>query len=263
MPYSHSNGVKIHYEVHGEGPPMVLVHANPFDRRLWLYQVARYSAFHRVIAVDLRGYGHSDKPETAFTLADMKDDVLGVCADEGISRAIFMGVSVGSGIAMLTALDHPEMCEAIVLVGGSSNGPRDVEAIVGPMRQDTLGAYLMHLMRGYVAPGFADTKLGHWALSLFTQNAANLSAKSIAQIFRARGSCDMTARLPGMKIPTLVVNGQHDESLARGAITASLIPGAKHAVIPDAGHACVIEDPDAFDAHVIGFLSELGLWRGR
>jgi pimeloyl-ACP methyl ester carboxylesterase len=262
MPISTRNGLRIHYEVHGEGPPMVLIHANPFDRRLWLYQIARYSAFYRVIAVDLRGYGLSDKPEAPFTLADMMHDVRGVCADEGIKRAIFMGVSVGSGIAMLMALEHPDMTEAIVLVGGSSSGPQDVESIVKGLHQETLGAYLMHLMRGYVAPGFADTTHGRWLLSLFTERAADLSAKSIAQIFRARGSCDMTARLPGLKAPTLVVNGEHDNSLKRGGVTASLIPGAKHAVIANAGHACVIEDPDAFDRHVIAFLSGAGLWRG-
>ena len=72
----------------------------------------------------------------------------------------------------------------------------------------------------------------------------------------------MTARLPGMRVPTLVVNGEHDNSLERGGITASLIPDAVHAVIPNAGHACVIEDPDAFDRHVIAFLSRLNLWRG-
>ena len=263
MPFAVHNGLRIHYEVHGEGPPMVLVHANPFDRRLWLHQVARYSAFYRVIAVDLRGYGHSDKPETVFNLQDMRDDVLAVCAQEKITRAIVMGVSVGSGIAMLMGLEQPEMCDAIVLVGGSSNGPRNVEAIVGPMKQETLGDYLMHLMRGYVAPGFADTRHGKWLLSLFVEDAKNLSARCIAQIFRARGSCDMTDRLPGMKVPTLVVNGAHDESLARGGVTAGLIPGAKHAVIPNTGHACVIEDPDAFDAHVVDFLSGLGLWRGK
>ena len=70
----------------------------------------------------------------------------------------------------------------------------------------------------------------------------------------------MTARLGGLRVPTLVVNGAHDNSLERGGLTASLIPGARHAVIPDAGHACVIEDPDGFDARVIPFLRENGLW---
>jgi len=260
MPYSIQSGVRVHYEVHGEGPAMVLIHANPFDRRLWLYQVAHYSAYFRVIAIDLRGYGLSDKPDVAFTLADMMDDVLGVCDQEGIASAIFMGVSVGSGIAMLTALDHPQRARAIVLVGGSSSGPRDAAGITAGLDQATLGPYLLSLMRGYVAPGFADTKLGGWLLSRFVERADTLDAGCIAHIFRARGSCDMTERLPGLRVPTLVVNGEHDNSLSRGRITASLIPGARHAVIANAGHACVIEDPEAYDANVIPFLHDNGLW---
>ncbi len=260
MPYSKRNGVRVHYEVHGDGPPMVLVHANPFDRRLWLYQVARYSARFRVVAVDLRGYGLSEKPETAFTLSDMMDDVLGVCDDEGIANAVFMGVSVGSGIAMLAALERAERTRAIVLVGGSANGPADVESIVKGFSRENLGPYLLHLMRGYVAPGFADTPMGDWLLRRFVERADDLSPACIAQIFRARGSCDMTARLPGLKVPTLVVNGQFDNSLTRGKLTASLIPGARHAELAGTGHACVIEDPKAFDAAVIPFLRDNGLW---
>ena len=123
MPYSQSNGLRIYYETYGEGPPLVLIHANPFDHRLFVYQIAHFSVFYRVIAIDLRGYGRSDKPEQAFTLSDLTRDVLGVCADLGVRRAIFAGVSVGSGIAMQIALDHPDMVRGIVLVGGSSRGP--------------------------------------------------------------------------------------------------------------------------------------------
>jgi pimeloyl-ACP methyl ester carboxylesterase len=188
MPFSTSTGPRIHYEVQGQGSAMVLIHANPFDRRLWLYQAARYSAFYKVINVDLRAYGHSDKVETPFTLADLKDDVRGVMACEGVVKAIFMGVSVGSGIAMLMALDHPETAEAIVLVGGSSDGPRDVERIVAKVRQETLGADLMGLMRSYTGPGFADTRTGAWLLNQFIDGAQDQSAAAIAQVFRARAA---------------------------------------------------------------------------
>jgi pimeloyl-ACP methyl ester carboxylesterase len=171
-------------------------------------------------------------------------------------------VSVGSGIAMLAAIEHPERTKAIVLVGGSSAGPQDVESIARHFDQATLGAYLMKLMRGYVAPQFADSRLGHWMLSRFVERADDLSAKCIAQIFRARASCDMTARLSRVTAPTLVINGEHDNSLSRGRITATLIPNARHAVIANTGHACVIEDPDTFDAHVVAFLRDNGLWLG-
>jgi 3-oxoadipate enol-lactonase len=262
MQFSTRNGLRIAYQVAGDGPAFVFVHANPFDHRLWLYQMARFEAFYKVIAVDLRGYGRSDKPETNFTLSDMTQDVLGVCADLDVTRAIFAGCSVGSGICMQIGLDRPEIAEALVLVGGSSRGPRHVDDLVRGFDTSDLGGYLMSLMRGYVAPGFADTPRGRWSLNLFVERAAELSARSIAQIFRARGSFDMSGRLAGMRPPTLVVNGEYDASLPAGRETASLIPGAQHVVIPNAGHACCIEEPEAFDAAVIAFLANLGLWRG-
>jgi len=262
MPFSTRTGPRIHYEVQGQGPAMVLIHANPFDRRLWLYQAARYSGFYKVINVDLRAYGHSDKVETPYTLQDLKDDVRGVMACEGVEKAIFMGVSVGSGISMLMALDHPEACEAIVLVGGSSDGPRDVESIVARVRQETLGADIMGLMRSYTGPGFADTRTGAWLLNQFVDRAQDQSAAAIAQVFRARASLYMTDRLAALTVPTLVVNGEFDNSLVRGRRTASMVPGAKHALLPGTGHACVIEDPEGFDGAVVPFLRDLGLWRG-
>jgi 3-oxoadipate enol-lactonase len=70
---------------------------------------------------------------------------------------------------------------------------------------------------------------------------------------------DTTPRLPGMKVPTLVINGEHDHSLAAGRKTASLVPGAVHKVLPDTGHACCIEDPAGFDRLVMDFLQSRGL----
>ena len=262
MPYSARGGVRTHYEVSGNGPPLVFVHANPFDRRLWLYQVARFSAFYKVVTLDLRGYGFSDKPETPFTLSDMTADVLEVCADLRIDRAIFVGCSVGSGICMQIGLDHPEMAQAVVLVGGSSRGPRNVDELVKGFETPDLGGYLMSLMRRYVAPGFADTPRGRWTLNMFVERAEALSAKCIAQIFRARGSFDMSGRLGGLQPPALVINGEHDGSLPAGRETASLIPGARHVVIPNAGHACCIEEPEAFDRALIQFLAANKLWKG-
>src|SRR5262245_5266698 len=260
MRYASNNGVRIHYEVHGDGPPMVLVHANPFDRRLFTYQIARFSPWFRLVALDIRGYGRSDKPKTPFTLADMADDVLAVCAQERIARAVFMGVSVGSGISLLIGLDHPDMAEAVILVGGSSKGGANIaERVAGYTSADLKGYQRGHI-RELVAPGFCDTPLGGWVLDLFSEHAHTLSGQCIAQIFRAREACDMRDRLAGMTPPVLVINGVHDVSLARGTETATLIPGAKHVVIPGTGHACCIEDPAAFDAAVMEFLQEKRLW---
>jgi pimeloyl-ACP methyl ester carboxylesterase len=69
----------------------------------------------------------------------------------------------------------------------------------------------------------------------------------------------MTPRLGTMKVPTLVINGEYDNSLAGGKKTASLIPGSVHKILPKTGHACNIEDPATFDAFVIEFLRAHGL----
>src|SRR5687768_4606400 len=73
MPYSGANKVNIWYEVAGDGPAMILVHANPFDNTLWTYQVSHYSTWFKVISIDIRGYGRSVKQTTPFTLKDMCD----------------------------------------------------------------------------------------------------------------------------------------------------------------------------------------------
>ena len=117
MPVSSVNGLKIYYEVSGEGFPLVLIHANPFDRRLWIYQVAHFSTFFKIINVDLRGYGYSDRPTSPTSIVEMGEDIVGVCRQEGIQEAIVAGISVGGVMALQLGLDHPELFKALILVG--------------------------------------------------------------------------------------------------------------------------------------------------
>ena len=87
MPVSRTNGVDIWYEVKGDGPAMVLVHANPFDHDLWMYQSAHFSTWFKVIGVDIRGYGRSAKVTTPYSLKDMCDDVVGVTTVDAVRSA--------------------------------------------------------------------------------------------------------------------------------------------------------------------------------
>jgi 3-oxoadipate enol-lactonase len=259
MPYSTANGFRIYYETSGEGLPFVLIHANPFDHNLWMYQIAHFSTFFKVIALDIRGYGRSDKPTTPFTLADMADDVLGVCRDEGVSQAIVGGVSVGSGMALLLGLQHPELCKALILVGGNSGGAGSIGDRIHGYTEIGVSSYHIRHLKELVAAEFPESKLGKYLLNTFVERDPWLSGESIAQIFRARGGTDMTPHLASMKVPTLVINGEHDNSLKAGRRTASLIPGAVHKILPNTGHACNIEDPAGFDDLVSEFLRAQGL----
>lgn len=259
MPYSTQSGVRIYYEVTGDGPAMVLIHANPFDHNLWLYQTAHFSTWFQVIAVDIRGYGRSDQVTDPYTLEDMARDVVGVCHTEGVRHAVVAGVSVGSGIAMLLGLDHAEFVDGLILVGGASQRPDGYDRRIKGYEKEGVKAYQRGHLEDCVAPGFAATPLGNYLLNIFAERGSRLDGKAIGRVFRARGDAHMTPRLRSMAVPTLVVNGQHDMSLEDGRVTASLIPGAWHKVLPGTGHACNIEDPAAFDAAVIEFLDYHGL----
>ena len=184
----------------------------------------------------------------------MADDVLGVCHDEDVKEAILGGVSVGSGMAILLGLDHPEIFKAIILVGGSSGPGGTIEERIHGYTKVGIEKYHIKHLRELVAPDFAETKLGNYLLNTFVERDPWLSGESIGQIFRARGGLDMTPRLHTMKVPTLVINGEYDNSLAGGKKTAALIPGAVHKILPKTGHACNIEDPAGFDEFVIDFL---------
>jgi pimeloyl-ACP methyl ester carboxylesterase len=258
MPYSRSNGVDIWYEVKGDGPAMVLVHANPFDHDLFMYQSSHFSTWFKVVGIDIRGYGRSVKMTTPFTLKDMGDDVLGVMRDLGIDRSVLCGVSVGSSIALMLALDHPERFDAAILVGGNSAASARFPQRVEGYRRNLAEYHPQHI-RQLVEQEFADSRLGRHLLGMFLERGPRLDGEAIAQVFLALNQHDSTGRLSIMKVPTLIINGEFDHSRPAGEKTASLTPGAVHKVLPRTGHACCLEDPAGFDALVIDFLQARGL----
>jgi pimeloyl-ACP methyl ester carboxylesterase len=162
-----------------------------------------------------------------------------------VKEAILGGVSVGSGMALLLGLDHPEMFKALILVGGNSGGAGSIEARIHGYTKIGIETYHIQHLKELVAPDFPGTKLGKYLLNTFVERDPWLNGESIGQIFRARGGTDMTSRLGSMTVPTLVINGEYDNSLASGKKTASLIP-VIHKILPKTGHAC-LSNPGGFD----------------
>jgi len=258
MPYSTKNGVKTYYEVSGEGLPFVLMHANPFDRRMLVYQAAHFSTYFKVINIDLRGYGYSDKPASPITMSDLCDDVVAVCRQEGAHEAIFAGVSVGGVMGLQLGLDHPEIFKALILVGCSSMpGDRYQSRIDGYMKQGVEKFHIQHLT-DLLSKEFPQTRLGKYLMSMHTEMDAKLNAPAIAEIFHALQNRDLTARLSELKMPVLIMNGEFDNSLQRSKEMSTRIAGAEHRTIAGAGHACCLEDPATFDEHVLRFLQNHG-----
>jgi pimeloyl-ACP methyl ester carboxylesterase len=265
MPISRANGLDIYYEKAGSGPPLVLLHAMPFDHNLWLFQVADLSSRFTTIALDIRGWGRSAKPTSPFSLRDMADDVMGVLADEGLKeKAIVLGCSFGSKISLLLGLDHPEIFAAVIVVGGQSGLQPHLEPHIGIYSEHAAEGRLevyhrQHLRRG-VTEAWADTPLGSHLIEGFVERGRGLDAASIGRVFQATMNCDLTDRLAGMRVPLLIVNGEHDSAFGGGARTAELVEGAVRRVIPHVGHCSFLEDPGSFRELMEEFLQSKKLW---
>jgi 3-oxoadipate enol-lactonase len=258
MPYAVNGGVKTYYEVSGDGPALVLIPANPCDHTMFLYQIAHFSTWFKVIALDTRAYGRSDKVRTPYKLIDLTNDVVAICKAEKIDKAIFCGVSVGARIAMQLAIDYPDLCRAIILGGGTA-GEHLRQQHRGDGYRNDLNTYRKFHLEQIVAQTFPKTPIGRYLIDMFLDTNPWLDGEAIPQVFIAQGAIDLRPMLPGIKTPTLVINGEFDNSLPGGTETAGLIPGAQHCILKGAGHPANFEDPAGFDDAVIEFLKAKGL----
>src|SRR5947208_4117260 len=117
-------GVNIHYVCGGSGPPLVLIHGLGSSAAVeFYYNLEPLAAHHQVLAIDLPGFGKSDKPVLAYTIDLFVKAVRDLMACEGLERAAVMGVSMGGRVALGLALESPELVERLVLVDALGVGP--------------------------------------------------------------------------------------------------------------------------------------------
>ena len=111
----------------------------------------------------------------------------------------------------------------------------------------------------WVRETFADSPMGTYLVDNFCERHSWHDPKAVVQVFEALCRGDARDYLAAYTRPTLIINGEFDGARPKGEKTASLIPGSHHQVLAGCGHACMIEDPAAFDAVVIEFLKEYSL----
>ena len=110
------DGVRLGYEAHGSGEPtLVFVHGWCCDRSHFAPQMERFAAEHRVVALDQRGFGESDRPEQAYTIEGFADDIAFLCTSLGLEKPVVIGHSLGGAVALAVAARHPELPSGLVL----------------------------------------------------------------------------------------------------------------------------------------------------
>lgn len=123
MPTIHVNDITMYYETHGEGDPLVLIPGLATDVSEYGSIIAGLSRGYKVIALDNRGAGRTDKPDIPYSMEMMADDTAGLLAALGIEQAHIVGTSMGGRIALALALRHPTLVRSLVLVSTSAKVP--------------------------------------------------------------------------------------------------------------------------------------------
>lgn len=117
MPHLRCNGTSLFYEDSGDGSPtMLLIHPYGGDHTYLAPQREFFGGRYRVVAVDLRGHGGSDKPEGDYGIATHADDLAGLCRDLGLGEVVLVGNSMGGMVALEIAARHPGLTSAVVLL---------------------------------------------------------------------------------------------------------------------------------------------------
>jgi pimeloyl-ACP methyl ester carboxylesterase len=252
MPKINRDGVGIYYEVHGEGPPLLLTHGYSSTSAMWHGQVDALAKDHKLILWDMRGHGQSDYPDdpSAYSEALTVGDMAAILDAVGAKRAIIGGLSLGGYMSLAFHRTHPERVRALLII---DTGP-------GFKKDDAREAWNARAL----ATADRLDRDGLAMLKSATRERATASHRNAGgRAHAARGM--LTQRdarvielLPDIKVPSLIVVGADDTPfLGASDYMAAKIPGAQKVVIPAAGHAVNIDQPKAFVDAVAPFLKNL------
>ena len=252
MPKINRDGVKIYYEVHGSGPPLLLTHGFSSTSAMWQDQIAALSKGHRLVLWDMRGHGQSDYPgdpssySEALTVADMA----ALLDEVGAERAIVGGLSLGGYMSLAFYRAHPQRVRALLIIDtGPGFKKDDARETWNKRAHDTGDRFEREGLSVLESASPERSTVSHRDASGLAHAARGMLTQRDARVIEL---------LPDIKVPCLVVVGADDAPfLAASDYMAAKIPKAKKVVIPSAGHAVNIDQPQAFLAAVLPFLDGL------
>ncbi|HLJ58245.1 MAG TPA: 2-succinyl-6-hydroxy-2,4-cyclohexadiene-1-carboxylate synthase [bacterium] len=264
------NGVRLHVETEGSGPPLVLLHGFTGSAEAWHPHLSVFAAQRRVLVPDLLGHARSDAPADPrrYQIEHAAADLLAVFDHFGVDRPCVLGYSMGGRVALYLAATAPRRVGALILVSASpgirddaTRRARAVEdgALADAIERDGVPAFVGRWERH---PLFATQERLPAAVRR-TVRAQRLrhQARGLANSLRGIGQGAQPAlheHLSRLRLPTLLMVGELDERYcALGRELCALIPGAQLTVVPQAGHAVQVEQPEEFQRHVFEFLERL------
>ena len=251
---------KLFVQQEGEGEPLILIHGLGMSSALWINQTPVFSRHFRTMAVDLRGFGQSSRPDRPgdYAIDILAEDIAVLIERLELDRCHVLGTSMGGFIGQALALAHPNLCRSLILC---HTAPRmSIPSEVLARRVEALGSMSLEKYAEIVVEqacsANASQKLRSWVASLVVCNDKRTYTQVMTEGLRG---FDVGEELGKIRVPTLVITGEHDQVLPKegGEEIARLISGALLVEIEGVGHLGYAERPAEFNEAVLSFLNDI------
>lgn len=243
---------------------VLFVHGFPFDHKLWRHQVAALSRW-RCVAPDLPGAGGTPGLESAdaYSMSAYATYLVGVLDEMRIRQAVVCGLSMGGYIAFELLRQFPKRVRAAILCntkapGDSAEAKRGRDELAAKAQQDGAGAVADELLPKLLARATRDRQAS--VVREVREMIVRQPVSGIAGALHAlRERPDSTPLLAHIRVPVLVVAGEDDQIAPAAGMQemARAIPGARFALVPDAGHVAPLEQPITVSSALADFLAKL------
>jgi 3-oxoadipate enol-lactonase len=255
------NGLNIHHEMEGEGPPIVFVHGLGATSNVWHAQRMALRHYYRVIIYDRSGSGRSQKSRDGYSIDAWADELAGLLDHLAIPEAVVVGHSLGSMVAQRFSGRYAKRTKALVLAGGEAEvGPEDQKALTERARtieahglSAVVGSWLTAVLSA--ATREANPALAGLVREMFLSN----DAKTYALHCLALRDADVRSDHANIVCPTLLTVGDQDRvtPLSWQRQIAVAIANSRIRIIPNTGHMTMLESPAVFNTVLLDFLAAL------
>ena len=250
------------YELNGQGPAVVLVHGMGMNRAMWQWLVPALTPQFQVLSYDLLGHGESVEPAGRPELRTFSEQIVELLDHSGLARAAVAGFSLGGMIARRFALDHPGRLSALAILHSAHDRSPAERAAMGQRVEKVNQSGPAAMVDGALLRWFTEEfRTRQPAMMALVRGWMAANRKEVyAPIYRvlAEDDAELAEPIAEIRCPTLVMTGAEDlgNSPDMTQRMAAAIPGAKVAILPGLRHMALAEDPTAFNAPLVSFLTE-------
>ncbi|MBH0202975.1 MAG: alpha/beta fold hydrolase [Nitrospira sp.] len=254
------NGITLAYNDQGSGLPIVLLHAFPLNRTMWVEQEEALSSQFRVVTIDLRGHGESDAPLWRYTLDQAADDVIGLLDHLSIRQAVFVGLSMGGYILFALYRKYADRVKGLVLAdtraqADTTEGKEARFQMAQTAYENGPSAIADLMIPKLLSPATVQTK-PELAQRVRRMIEGNQISGIAGDLMAMAERSDSVPLLKQITCPAQIIVGEQDLPTppADAKLMADHIPGAYLAIIPRAAHLSNLEQPDLFNETICSFI---------